>query len=87
VHLTDTRQAFRLTLRNGVLSHTAVLPDTPADAVLRLPAAGLAAVATGATDPAALAAAGVRVDGDPTALGRLVGALEAPDPDFAIVTP
>jgi alkyl sulfatase BDS1-like metallo-beta-lactamase superfamily hydrolase len=87
VHLTDTGQAFRLTLRNGVLSHTAVLPDTPADAVLRLPAAGLVAVATGATDPAALAAAGVRVDGDPTALGRLVGALEAPDPDFAIVTP
>ena len=87
VRLTDTGQAFRLTLRNGVLSHTAVLPDTPADAVLHLPAAGLVAVATGATDSAALAAAGVRVDGDPTVLGRLVGALEAPDPDFAIVTP
>jgi alkyl sulfatase BDS1-like metallo-beta-lactamase superfamily hydrolase len=30
---------------------------------------------------------GVSVEGDPTVLGRLMAVLDAPDPDFAIVTP
>jgi alkyl sulfatase BDS1-like metallo-beta-lactamase superfamily hydrolase len=87
VHLTDAGERVRLTLRNGVLSHTTVVPEGPADAVLHLPAAGLAGLATGGADPVALAAAGVRIDGDPGVLGRLLAALEAPDPEFAIVTP
>jgi alkyl sulfatase BDS1-like metallo-beta-lactamase superfamily hydrolase len=29
----------------------------------------------------------VAVDGDPAVFGRLVGLLDPPDPDFAIVTP
>jgi alkyl sulfatase BDS1-like metallo-beta-lactamase superfamily hydrolase len=87
VHLIDTGERFRLTLRNGVLSHTTVVPSSPADAVLHLPAARLAGIAAGAADPAAPAAADVRIDGDPGVLGRLLAALEAPDPEFAIVTP
>jgi alkyl sulfatase BDS1-like metallo-beta-lactamase superfamily hydrolase len=41
----------------------------------------------GATDPAALAAAGIQLAGDAGVLGRLLAVLESPDPDFAIVTP
>jgi alkyl sulfatase BDS1-like metallo-beta-lactamase superfamily hydrolase len=37
--------------------------------------------------PEQLAAAGVQVDGDVSAVGRLLAALDEPDPDFAIVTP
>lgn len=87
VDLTDTAARYRLTLRNGVLTYTGAAQTTGADAVLHLPAAALPAVATGAADPAELAAAGVRIDGDPGVLGRLLAALEQPDPDFAIVTP
>ncbi|HEY6747233.1 MAG TPA: alkyl sulfatase dimerization domain-containing protein [Mycobacteriales bacterium] len=88
VDLTDTGTRYRLTLRNGVLTYTTAAQATAADAVLHLPAAALpAVVGAGAADPAGLAAAGVRIDGDPAALGRLLAALDAPDPDFAIVTP
>jgi alkyl sulfatase BDS1-like metallo-beta-lactamase superfamily hydrolase len=87
VDLTDIGSRYRLTLRNGVLSSTAAAQTTDADAVLHLPATALPAVATGAADPAGFAAAGITVSGDPTALGRLLAALDTPDPDFAIVTP
>nr|WP_243851329.1 alkyl sulfatase dimerization domain-containing protein [Modestobacter marinus] len=87
VDLTDVGVRYRLTLRNGVLSHTTAAQTTDADAVVSLPAAALPAVATGAADPAGSAAAGISIAGDPAALGRLMAALDDPDPDFAIVTP
>ena len=87
VDLTDIGTRYRLTLRNGVLSHTTAAQNTDAEAVLHLPATALPAVVAGAFDPAGLAAAGITVDGDPSTLGRLMGALDTPDPDFAIVTP
>jgi alkyl sulfatase BDS1-like metallo-beta-lactamase superfamily hydrolase len=87
VDLTDVGTRYRLTLRNGVLSYTAAAQAADADAVLSLPTTALPAVAAGAVDPAGFAAAGITVDGDPAALGRLMAALDAPDPDFAIVTP
>ncbi|WP_249522398.1 alkyl/aryl-sulfatase [Modestobacter marinus] len=87
VDLTDVGVRYRLTLRNGVLSHTTAPQTTDADAVVSLPAAALPAVATGAADPAGSAAAGISIAGDPAALGRLMAALDDPDPDFAIVTP
>lgn len=87
VHLTDVGTRYRLTLRNGVLSYTTAAQAVGADAVLHLPARALPAVAGGVADSAALAAAGITVEGDPSVLGRLLGALDAPDPDFAIVTP
>ncbi|MER7672321.1 alkyl sulfatase dimerization domain-containing protein [Kitasatospora sp. NPDC096128] len=85
--LTDIGTRYRLVLRNGVLTYTAAAQTAPADAVLHLPATALPAVATGGADPGALAAAGVTIDGDRTAIGRLLAFLDAPVPDFAIVTP
>jgi len=87
VDLTDVGTRYRLTLRNGVLSYTTAPQTSAPDVVLHLSSTALPAVATGAVDPAGLAAAGVTVDGDPAALGRLLASLERPDPDFAIVTP
>lgn len=87
IDLTDVDTRYRLTLRHGVLICTTAAQTSAADAVLHLPRAALPAVATGAADPATLAAMGVRIDGDPATLGRLLGVLDSPDPDFAIVTP
>ncbi|MFJ9776104.1 alkyl/aryl-sulfatase [Kitasatospora sp. NPDC101157] len=86
--LTDTGARYRLVLRNGVLTYTTAPQNTPADAVIAVPAAALPAIATATagTDPAALAA-GIAVDGDRNAIGRLLASLDAPAPDFAIVTP
>jgi alkyl sulfatase BDS1-like metallo-beta-lactamase superfamily hydrolase len=87
VDLTDAGTRYRLTLRNGVLTYTTAAQATPADVLLRLTAAALPVVATAAADADALAGAGVTLEGDAAALGRLLAALEDPDPDFAIVTP
>ncbi|QNN51827.1 alkyl/aryl-sulfatase [Nocardioides mesophilus] len=79
---------FRLRLANGVLTYSTAAQPTPADATLRMPGTALPALMTAASlTPETLAGLGVEIDGDPGALGRLVAALDAPDPDFAIVTP
>lgn len=79
VALADTGESYRLELRNGVLVHRAA-PADGADVVLRMPRAVLVGLLTGRMD-------GVAVAGDPSVLGRLMAALDEPDPDFAIVTP
>ena len=79
IDLTDAGEAYRLELRNGVLVHWAA-PADGADVVLRMPGAALVGLLGGQMD-------GVSVEGDPTILGRLMAALDAPDPGFAIVTP
>ncbi len=86
VVLTDTGGRYRLLLRNGVLTYTSAPQAAPADAVVRLPAAALPGLALGGI-PEDPAAAGVRIDGDASVLPRLLSALDAPDPNFAIVTP
>jgi alkyl sulfatase BDS1-like metallo-beta-lactamase superfamily hydrolase len=48
--------------------------------VLRTTRAALPGLLMGSTD-------GVTLEGDATVLGRLMAVLDAPDPDFAIVTP
>ncbi|MFC4783910.1 alkyl/aryl-sulfatase [Nocardioides sp. MAHUQ-72] len=87
VVLTDSGQRFRLRLANGVLTHSAARQPGAADATLRLPGAALGVLASGAVDAATLGAAGVELTGDPSVLTRLFSVLEAPDPDFAVVTP
>jgi alkyl sulfatase BDS1-like metallo-beta-lactamase superfamily hydrolase len=62
-----------------VLVHRAASADG-ADLVLRLPKAALVGLLLGATDD-------MTTEGDTGVLGRLIAVLEAPDPDFAIVTP
>ncbi len=87
VDLTDLDQVHRLTLTNGVLSHTTGSGWGPADLVLRLESRLLAGLLTGQIPPEGLAAAGVGVDGELSTLGRLMAVLDHTDPDFAIVTP
>jgi len=71
--------SYRLELANGVLIHHAA-PVEGADLVIRTPAAALPGLLAGQT-------AGMSIEGDLSALARLTAVLEAPDPDFAIVTP
>ncbi|OIV39540.1 alkyl/aryl-sulfatase [Mangrovactinospora gilvigrisea] len=76
-------------LRNGVLTHVAgatpAAAGTP-DVEVTLDEADLRAVLLGAVTPADLAGR-VTVSGDSAKLAELFGYLDAPDPDFAIVTP
>ncbi|MER7072219.1 alkyl sulfatase dimerization domain-containing protein [Terrabacter sp. NPDC000476] len=83
VDLTDGDR-FHLTLRNGVLTHSSASRHDDAELTLRMPRAALGALMSGA-DPGTVE--GVDVSGDPGVLQALLGALDAPDPDFAIVTP
>jgi alkyl sulfatase BDS1-like metallo-beta-lactamase superfamily hydrolase len=71
VDLTDTSTGYALTLRNGALTYTTAAQSTPADVVLHLSTAALPALlAPGGPTPEALAAAGVRMEGDLAALTR-----------------
>ncbi len=77
--LTDVGESYRLDLRNGVLVHRSA-PADGADLVLRMARSGLPGLLAGST-------AGIAFEGDTAVLGRLMAVLDAPDPDFAIVTP
>jgi alkyl sulfatase BDS1-like metallo-beta-lactamase superfamily hydrolase len=79
VVLADSGVAHRLDLRNGVLVHH-VAPVEDAQVVVRTTRSALPGLLAGRTD-------GVEIEGDAAVLGRLMQLLEAPDPDFAIVTP
>jgi alkyl sulfatase BDS1-like metallo-beta-lactamase superfamily hydrolase len=71
--------SYRLNLHNGVLVHRTA-PVDGADLTIHTSRAALPGLLTGKTD-------GMTVTGDTTVLTRLMAVLEAPDPDFAIVTP
>ena len=79
VTLTDTAESWRLDLRNGVLVHRRAAVEG-VDVAIGTTRAALPLLLAGTTD-------GAVIDGDPSVLARLLGVLEAPDPDFAIVTP
>jgi len=89
--ITDESRIHRVELRNGLLVHfdrqeTDGLPA--ADATFTLTRPKLLGVLTGGQDfPAAITSGEVVVAGDPGKLADLVGVLDAPDPNFAIVTP
>ncbi|MFG1795455.1 alkyl/aryl-sulfatase [Nocardia sp. NPDC049149] len=90
-HITDENRVHRLELRNGRLTHFRQpegvrLPE--ADAVFTLTKATLTRVLLVGDDFGVAAAAGdIQIEGDVTKLAELVGVFDAPDPDFAIVTP
>ncbi len=86
IHLRDAGR-YRLQLANGVLTHTAATQTDPPDVLLRMPRAALPALVAGPLAPETLEGYGVEVEGDLGAVARLVAALDAPDPDFAIATP
>ncbi|TAM72062.1 alkyl sulfatase dimerization domain-containing protein [Mycobacterium sp.] len=80
----DTAVDYRLTLRNGVLVHRKAAPD-PATATVTVRLAGkirLLALVSGD-----FSAPGVELSGDRGALQALLDVLDAPDPNFNIVTP
>jgi alkyl sulfatase BDS1-like metallo-beta-lactamase superfamily hydrolase len=79
VVLADTDASHRLDLRNGVLVHRPA-PIDGADLVIRTTRAALPGLLAGSLE-------GATLDGDRSVIERLMGVLEAPDPDFAIVTP
>ncbi|WP_084461237.1 alkyl/aryl-sulfatase [Nocardia kruczakiae] len=87
--ISDLDVVHRTQLRHGVLVHYDVSADMPApDVTFTLSDADLHAALLGAKDMQQLVADGaVTVDGDVSKLIELVGYLDAPDPDFAIVTP
>jgi alkyl sulfatase BDS1-like metallo-beta-lactamase superfamily hydrolase len=78
----DRNEKFAVTVRNGVLVHEAEVTLAEADVSLTMPrAAFLGAMFAG------LPAAAVEVDGDREAWAAFSGFFDAPDPNFAIVTP
>jgi alkyl sulfatase BDS1-like metallo-beta-lactamase superfamily hydrolase len=89
--ITDESRIHRTELRNGVLIHfdrneTDALP--PAEATFTMTRPLLLAILIGGRDFAGAIAAGeVVVTGDAGKLAALVGVLDTPDPDFALVTP
>lgn len=82
-YFTDLDEHYRLTLQRGALTYSPRVPSG---------ASGAEATFT-LTKPqfltllAAGGLAGIKVDGDASVLQRVVGVLDAPDPEFAIVTP
>ena len=80
----DLAADYRLSLRNGVLVHRRVAADpATATATVTFATKGrLLAFAGGDTD-----SPGVEITGDAGALAALLGALDRPDPGFAIITP
>jgi alkyl sulfatase BDS1-like metallo-beta-lactamase superfamily hydrolase len=86
VHMTDDDGRYRLQLSNGVLTYTSAEQLDTADLTLTGPRAGIPVLVAGNLTAKALSAAGIEMTGDVSVLARLAGVLDAPDPDFAIVT-
>ena len=83
-HFTDLGEHYRVTLENGVLTY-APLPggrsgDGSAQASFALTKEQFTAMLAGHGTE------GVEQSGDPSVLGALLGVLDEPDPEFAIVT-
>jgi linear primary-alkylsulfatase len=82
---TDTAED---TLQHGALTHRPGAPDKPADTIITTERSAVDEVIGRSASLEALANAGrLRIDGDQTKLGELLGLLDPPDPNFAIVTP
>lgn len=79
-HFTDANATYRMELSNGVLIHHPTAREEPADLVITLTKPELVALIGGNTD-------GIQFEGDPTTLQTILSLVEAPQPNFAIVTP
>jgi alkyl sulfatase BDS1-like metallo-beta-lactamase superfamily hydrolase len=86
--VTDPDERHLLRLENGVLQHRPWPDGAEVEATLVIERRALDEMLTGTADLAALAESGrLRVEGDGVKMGELLGLLEEPDPNFAIVTP
>ena len=89
-NVTDESVVHRIELRNGVLVHYDLTGDAhpPAEASFTLTRPALIGLLLGGADlQQSIASGAIQVDGDVARLAELAGYLDAPDPDFAIVTP
>ncbi|MCA1008340.1 MBL fold metallo-hydrolase [Rhodococcus hoagii] len=87
--ITDEGIDHRTHLRNGLLVHFDLDGDaSEPDARLTLSRPDLIAAVVGGGDVPGMVGAGrIGVEGDAAKLTELIGYVDAPDPDFAIVTP
>ena len=87
--ITDEGIDHRTHLRNGLLVHYDLDGEaSEPDVRLSLSRPDLIAAVVGGGDVAGMVGAGrIGVEGDAAKLTELIGYLDAPDPDFAIVTP
>lgn len=87
--ITDEDIDHRTHLRNGLLVHFDLVGDaSEPDARLTMSRPDLIAAVVGGGDvPAMIGAGRIGVEGDAAKLAELIGYLDAPDTDFAIVTP
>jgi alkyl sulfatase BDS1-like metallo-beta-lactamase superfamily hydrolase len=86
--LTDPDEVHAITVHRGVLRHRPGRHEPAAEASLVVERAALNQLLLKTADLAELAATDrLRVEGDGTRLGELLGLLDEPDPGFAIVTP
>ncbi len=87
-HFTDTGRDYTLVLANGVLRHRVGAPQAEADAIVRVSRTGFDGLIAGVSQPQDLLAAGdLMIEGNAALFGELLGLLDPPDPNFAIVTP
>jgi alkyl sulfatase BDS1-like metallo-beta-lactamase superfamily hydrolase len=85
---TDTGDEYAVTLQHGVLNHRPGAPAAESDAIVNIERTALNEVVAGTTTVEEVLTAGrLTVEGDPTKLGELLGLLDPPDLNFAIVTP
>jgi alkyl sulfatase BDS1-like metallo-beta-lactamase superfamily hydrolase len=84
----DPDEEHRITVRHGVLRHRPGIHEPAADARLIVERTALNQLLLEVADIGELAESGrLRVEGDGTKVGELLGLLDDPDPGFAIVTP
>lgn len=84
----DRKERTRLTVENGVLVHEAREDALAGETVVTADRTTfLLAAFTGAPVDKLIASGAIKVEGDKAALGRLISWLDAPRPDFPIVTP
>lgn len=86
--VTDPDERHLIEIENGVLNHRPDRHHPEADATLIVERRALNEMLGKTADLAELDASGrLRVEGDPVKIGELLGLLDEPDPNFAIVTP
>ena len=87
-HFTDTGRDYTLFLTNGVLRHRSGAPKDPTSATVQISRTAFNQLVAGAVQPQDLLQSGdLVVQGEAASFKELLGLLDPPDRNFAIVTP